>query len=354
MRIISAYLTILLLFIGIPFYYVNASSPLLTTEENLWLKSKNNTITIIPERNSPPFSYSGTLGEAQGIFVDYINLIAKKFDIETKYLAAQTRIDVIDSLTKDKNDYIGSLGLNKSKELGLLATNPYFTTPVVIAVREDYDIGRGLTLDDFDSKTVSILAGSSTQRYVQINYPRVNLKEVVDNELALQKVLLAEVDAVVINISSLQHYVYTQKLKSIKVAGNIPGLDVNLAFVVSKDQPILRSILEKGLSQITPQEHKEILDKWQGLPVENHTKNNIFGMSTFLAIITSSIGIILFIWLLMKNKNKSVTHLDNSLGLQDIKSKINILKHTNEDIARELDTIEKLEKRVEEEVDSLK
>jgi ABC-type amino acid transport substrate-binding protein len=352
----------LLLIVVVPFYFSYASSDLLTIEENAWLESRNNTITIVPERNNPPVSFSNPLmGEPQGIFIDHIDLIAKKLGVEVRYLSARTRIDVIDSLKQGNNDYIGSLGVDKVDELGLISTKPYFTTPVVIAVREDFEIGKGgVTLDYFNGKKVSVLAGSATSVYVKRNYPKVIFEEVVDNELALQKVILSEVDAVVINTASLKYYLSNQTVKSIKVAGVISGLSVNLALAVPKDQVLLKSILEKGLAQVSAQEHEELASRWEkSIPKDG--KERIFGMDTFGIIIISSLGFIIFLWILIRRTHRIDTRissgeseLSSGHGIKDIKAKIAVLQQTNQEIARELDVIDNLEKKIEEEVEELK
>lgn len=344
-----------LFFTMIPFYFAGASSDLLTKEENAWLESRNNTITVVPERNAPPFSYNSPSGEAQGIFIDYINIIAKKFGIKVHYLSARTRVDVLNSIKQEGNDYIINLGISKAEELGLLSTKTYLTTPVVLAVRDDYDIGKGLKLNDFDNKKVSVLAGSTIQDYVQRNYPKVDFEEVVDNELALHKVILAEVDAVVINMASLKYYLSTQTLSSAKVAGTISGLDVKAAFVVAKDQPVLRSILEKGLAQITPQEQEDILNKWQDTQIDKNVKST-FGINNFVALIVFSFGLIVVLWMVIRQRNKPryINSSSKGLSLREIRDKIRLLKNTNEDITRELETIEGLEKDIEKEVESFK
>lgn len=289
--------------IATPLGYIQAKSSILTPEEIEWLESKNNTITVIPERNNPPFAFNDTSWKSQGIFIDYINLVAKKLDVKVDFLMARTRLDVIDALKQGKGDYIGNLGADKAKELSLPHSAPYFNTPVVIVVRNDYVSGTGLTLDDLHNKKVSVLAGSVVELFIKKTHPKIILEEVFDNELVLQKIVLAEVDAAVINLASLSYYMSKQSIKSIKVVGNVPGFDVNLAFTTSNNEPLLNSILEKGLAQITPEEREDILQKWQDTPIKKVNKE-VNSLPMIVLYTFSIIGIFALIFILVEHKRR--------------------------------------------------
>jgi len=296
-------LLFLILFVATPLGYIQAKSLILTPEESAWLKSKKNTITVIPERNNPPFAFSDTSWKLQGIFIDYINLVAKKLDIEVDFLTARTRPDVIDMLKQDKGDYIGNLGADKAKELSLPHSTPYFTAPIVIIVRNDYPSGTGLTLDDLHNKKVSALGGSVVELYIKKIHPKIILEGVFDNELVLQKVVLAEADAAVMNLASLSYYMSKQSIKSIKVAGNVPGFDVNLAFVTSNNEPLLNSILEKGLAQITEEEKEKIIQKWQDTPIKKvNERADSIPMTVLYTF--SIIGIFALIFIIVEHRRR--------------------------------------------------
>jgi ABC-type amino acid transport substrate-binding protein len=55
---------------------------ILTKEEVFWLKSRNNTLIVYPEKNFPPFSYQDSAGNPQGLSIDYLKLIADKIGVK--------------------------------------------------------------------------------------------------------------------------------------------------------------------------------------------------------------------------------------------------------------------------------
>mgnify|MGYP003520259915 FL=1 len=71
----SAFLYVFLaVFVISPISTIYAQSSLLTKEENIWLSSRNNTISVLPEKNNPPFSFNDSSYITQGIFIDYIKV----------------------------------------------------------------------------------------------------------------------------------------------------------------------------------------------------------------------------------------------------------------------------------------
>ena len=152
-----------------PLSIVYAQSDLLTNEENIWLSSRNNTISIIPERNNPPFSFNDSSYISQGIFVDYIKLVAEKLDIKADFLTSRTRTDIIIGMSENKAEYVSTLEVDKTQDLPVLFNEPYSTFPIVIAVRKDYDSREGMTLDDFNNRSVAVIQGTPASLYIKKN-----------------------------------------------------------------------------------------------------------------------------------------------------------------------------------------
>ncbi|MBY0376779.1 transporter substrate-binding domain-containing protein, partial [Patescibacteria group bacterium] len=233
-----------------PFVSLAQTRGLLSPEETLWLKQRNNTIVVYPEQNNPPYSYQDPAGNLQGLSIDYLELIAEKVGAKIQYLTPRSRGQILSDVEKGKGDVIAFITANKDQDSQLLFTESYATVPVVIVVRKDFNKGSSLTLNDFNGKQVAMIDGSAIEDYVNINYPRVVREGVTDDEVGLQQVVLGEADAAVMDVASLSYYLSKQVLSSVKIAGNT-GLDSRPAFAMTKDKGLLQSILEKGLSQIT-------------------------------------------------------------------------------------------------------
>ena len=349
MKLITQYLYLVLVVLIWPFF-VHAKSDLLTTEENLWLESRNNTILVVPERNNPPFSFNDSSYISQGIFIDYIKLVAEKLDIKLDFQTARTRPDIISGMGEDKSEYVSTLEIDKAQDRNLIFSDPYSTFPVVIAVRKDYDSSEGMTLDNFNNKSIAVVKDSPIIDYIKQNYPRVVTEEVVDNELALQKVALNEVDATVINSASLTYLLSKQSMRSIKVVGSLVP-DSKMALVVPKNKSVLASILAKGLKQIKAQEHQQIIDKWISLP--NERDNNSFfttiSSNIFIYLMIILIVVIIFftiVFLHKKSPNFNYRAIAKNNKINDLEKEIIQLESASENLIDELKEVKNLEQDI--------
>lgn len=349
MKLLSTYISLIALLIT-PLFAVNAESKLLTSEENIWLRSRNNTISVIPERNNPPFSFNDSSYISQGIFIDHIKLVSEKLNIKVEFLTGLTRSDIIQSMNENKADYVSTLETDKIQDLPVLFNQPYSTFPEVIAVRKDYNSKEGMTLDNFNNRSVAVIKGSPVSYYIKQNYPRVITEEVVDNELALQKVALNEVDASVINSASLTYLLSKQSMRSIKVVGSLT-FDSKMSFVVPKDKTLLSSILEKGLKEITAKEHQQIIDKWISLPNERDNRNQfILYIEDRLDVIFITVVfllIVIFMFLFFrKRESTQYKHTSQPTKLNQLEQEIAELESASENLIGELKQVKNLEQDI--------
>ena len=63
------------------------------------------------------------------------------------------------------------------------------------------------------------------------NYQRIIIEPVSDDEVALQKLLLGEVDAAIMDLASLSYYTSRDVLSYVTIAGQT-GFEYNLSFAV--------------------------------------------------------------------------------------------------------------------------
>ncbi len=335
-------------------YIGNAESTILNQEENLWLKSRNNTIVVYPEKNFPPYSYQNSSGTPQGLSIDYIELIAEKIGANISYLPARSRSQIIDDVKQvKKGDVVTSLTDTKEREDILYFTDTYVVTPAVIVVRKDLDKGDTLTINDLTGKKIAIGKDYAVEEFIRTNNPRAVIESVVDDESGLQQVVLGEVDAAIMDITSLSFYLSKQVLNSVKVVGST-GFEYKLAFAVPKDKEILQSILDKGLQQISTNDRQIITDKWVVVP--NEIKNtNLF----YSYIYENSTTVILYILLciiililLVKRKREflSSKHHRKIDVVSELEEEMANLENTSEGLMEDLNEIKTLEKEIKEKI----
>lgn len=337
---------------------VYAQSSLLTPEENLWLTLRNNTIVVYPEKNNPPFSYQTAGGAIQGLAVDFFELITKKLDVEIQYLTPRARSQVLEEIKQGKGDVILAVTPTEELEQYLVFTESFVTVPVVIVVRKDVGPNKTVTLNDYVGKRVAVADGSAIQSYINKNYQRIIIESVSDDEVGLQKIVLGETDAAIMDAASLAFLLSKQVPNSVKVVGST-GYDYRFAFAIPKEKVVLQSILEKGMAKVSTSERQLLIDKWIALPGGQQEP------LTFLQQLQSNVGItilyILFgisiigiIILFVRKKNYPVEYMKEKYEINELRSEVGQLEDANKIIAKELEEVRHLEEDIQKKIEELK
>ncbi len=334
---------------------VSAKSTLLTPEENAWLKSRNNTIIVYPEKNFPPFSYEEYVGAPVGLSIDYMDLIGEKLGITIEYLQAQPLATILEDIQKGKGDVVTSLAPNDVREAFLLFTPTYTVTDSIVVVRNDYADRTVSTFDDFSGKRVAVGEGYAVTHFIREQYPEVVMVPVPDDEVGLQKVILGEVDAAVTDIAALSFFMSKQVLTSVKVISSI-GFEYEMALAVPKDKKILHSILEKGLARIKPIEKAELTKKWMTIP-DTQTKS-VLALSkgvvtpTVLYIGFIVLLVVIIIYLLV-HRHSPIRLIQKRKTIRELEDQLEELEEVNTEIQEELESVKDLEKEIKQKIDRL-
>lgn len=345
-------LTILTVFLGVLLTasFIRAESHILTPEESLWLKSRNNTIVVYPEKNFPPFSYTNASGTPNGISIDYIKLIAKKINAKVEFLPARSRSQILDDIKTNKGDVITSLTDTKDREEYLYFSDEYISSPAVIVTRKDYN-RKVKNLTDFNGKRVAVGDSYAVEEHIRTNFPSVVIESVTDDEFGLQQLVLGEVDAAIMDIASLSYFISKQVLSSVKIVGNV-GFEYKLAFAVPKDKEILQSIIDKGLSQISQSERDVLNEKWISPSLKSENNLSSFDSETTPYFLATTIALFGFAFVINRKYSKS-RHSHLSLGVNELKEELAELAHANRILKKDMEEVKELEEDIEKKIEKL-
>lgn len=351
----SFILALFLFFMAVSVY--GQTNDLLSAEENLWLKSRNATIVVYPEKNNPPFSYTSAGGNIQGLAIDYIELIAEKIDAKIVYLLPQSRSQILNDFAAGKGDVVAGLMETNNTGTDFIFTDSYINVPTVIVVRKDFEKRKSLTLNDFNGKRISVIGDSALEEYIQKNYPRVVIEDVTDDEVSLQQVILGEVDAAVMDIASLSFYLSKQVLSSVKIVGST-GLDYKPAFALLKDKTILQSILEKGMTQISTNDRSLLTDKWVVVPNEEREngsllagiKDNFNALTLYILLVLILLVVIVF---LLRYRRFGMNYFKKAETLNELKKEVAELEGANDMLVEEMKVVKAEEDKIQEKLESL-
>jgi ABC-type amino acid transport substrate-binding protein len=348
-------ISFLLFAIAVPLFA--EQKDILSPEESLWLKSRNNTIVVYPAENTPPYSYKNSAGNPQGLSLDYLELIAEKIGVKIQYLTPRPESQIMTDIEQGKGDVVAVITPDKSLEQFLVFTENYVTSPAVIVVRKDYGGKTGLTLNDFNGKRMAVVNGSALESYIRTNYPRVVVDEMTDDEISLQQVVLGETDGAAMDVASLSYFLSKQILSSVKIAGDT-GFEYKPAFGIPKNKVILQSILEKGLSQISASDRSLLADKWVIVPGEDKKHDsllneieNSFNAATLYVLL--GLCVVIAAVLFLRRRRFGLSYFKKAEDINKLRAEVSGLEKVSDILAREINEVKAEEDKLQGKIESL-
>ena len=123
MKIISSIL-FFILFLATYLFSQDNNNLQLTKDEIKWIK-QNDVITVANEMDWPPFDYN-KFGKAQGLSIEYIELIAKKLDLKIDFVYNLTWTELLKQFEEKKIDILPALYKNEKRKEFTNYTTPYY------------------------------------------------------------------------------------------------------------------------------------------------------------------------------------------------------------------------------------
>ncbi len=235
----------------------------LTPEEKDFLKN-NSPIRLHNELNWPPYNFNEN-GQPKGFSIDYMNLLAKKLNIDVKYITGPSWDEFMNMLQEDKIDAIINISKNEQRAKTIAFTSIFHTAANAIYVKRGNEYLD--SLEKLEGKTLVMPKGFFAQKAIAKYYPKIKQILVKDTLECLKVLSLGNADAT-IGKKNVIDYVITLN----NISGVVPTnyVDDNrmvslIRIGTSKDKTILRDILEKAQKSVTDEEILALKRKWFGV-----------------------------------------------------------------------------------------
>ena len=261
---------VLFIILFLPLLLVASFKETLTTEEKNWLDNQK-IITIGAMDNWAPINFVDYKNKASGIGASIVEILNTKLDNKLQINSA----DWSSIYEKAKNSQLNAIldiTPKKEREEFFYFTKPYLQIPHVIVSKNTQK--PFLSLADLNGKTVALEENVGTITDLQNNYPKINIKTFKNTTHALDAVSRGLVDAYIGNRTVVNYKIKKELIDNIKI-DNIDSSRKSsiLTIGVSKQFPILFSILQKAMDEISAEQWNEIRIKWEDKTVEVHDNN---------------------------------------------------------------------------------
>ena len=282
-----------LLFLSVTVSAVSALE--LTVDERAWL-SEHPIIRVGIDPAWPPYEFLDAKGQHQGISADYLALIAPQLGVKFVVGAPEPWSKTQQKLEHKALDITPSITETPKRREFLNFTQPYLSFPVVILTRANEPfIGQ---LEELSGQRVGVETDYYTDDILQSSYPNITPIRYPFLTDLLSALSLGQVDYILTNHASASYAVQSLHITGLKLAAITP-FNSPLSIGVRQDWPILITILNKALIEISPKQHQAIRDKWLGVHKSKNDIDDIWRAHPDIILLTVIVSFLVLVGLVV-------------------------------------------------------
>ncbi len=311
----------------------NSKEIRLTQEETIYLQNKK-FISMCIDPSWMPFEMFDQEGNYVGMSADYFKIFEQKLNIKFKVFKAKTWTESYKAAVDRKCDILSLAMETSDRKKYFNFTTPYLQLPLVIATKTDKQFVN--TLKDIKGEQVGIPRGYAFVNILKERYPNLKIIEVENIADGLAKVANGELYGYTGTIATIAYNLQKNYSTELKITGKLDE-QWNLGIGVRNDDMVLYTILQKVIDSVTPEQNREILNKWIAIKYEKGIDYSLTWKVFILSVVI--LLIMLYFYLkqqklkneLQKQKDEFETIFRNSkdgIALLDLDS--NFLNFNNE------------------------
>lgn len=285
-----------------------------TAKEKAWLKA-HSVIRVGVDRAYAPLEFIDENGQYQGMANDLFKLIKQQTGLEFQPALDLDWPQTLQAIKDKKLDVLSAVISTKARQDYLDFTAPYFKAPMVIATREGTPYIANFS--QIEGKQIAVVKEYAAHDKLKQFYPDQPLQLVASLKEGLEAVSSGRAYGFVDNVAVVGYYIKNSGLTNLQIAGELP-FRADIAIAVRKDWPILQSILQKVLLQMSPHQQAEMTNQW--LQVTYQKRYNRWQL---FAIITPILLILLVV--IFYNRKLKQAHQD----LQKVNIALSVLSVTD-------------------------
>lgn len=236
-----------------------------TAQEEAYLRSAK-PITMCADPDWVPFERITPQGEHQGIAADLVQLVAQRVGLQIVVYPAKTWDESLAASKSGRCQLMSFLNQTPARDQWLNFTQPIFSDQNIIVTREEHPyIGDLQALTDH---RVVVPRNTMVEERIRRDFPHLTVITTISEDEAMAFVSERKADLTVRSLIVAAYAIKKEGLFNLKISGQIPAYTNQLRIGVIKSEPILRDILDKGVSTITAQEREAITNKHVSISVQ--------------------------------------------------------------------------------------
>lgn len=273
-----------------------------TPEEMDYLATKP-VIRLASDNNWGPFQFIDKEGRYRGITADYFHLLSKKLGLKFVPTKSKDWNQVVALTKAGKLDVYPCAVPTPDRKTYMKFTKPYLSFPMVLVGKQSMSYVSNYS--QLNGLTIASVKGGWSSEYLKKHFPKITVLPVSTVKEGIASVVDGRAKAFSGNLGVINYTTDKYGFTGVHIIGQTDQR-FDIAIGVQKDNPILFSILQKGLSNITEQERQAIYNKWIKLEiVKRLDKTQLISILTTVAVILLSMLSLVLVYRYQKNKHQS-------------------------------------------------
>lgn len=260
------------------------------------------TISMCVDPDWAPFEIINQQGQHEGIAADLIQLVAQRTGLKIVLYPTKDWDESLKASKEGRCQILSFLNQTPARDQWLIFTAPIFSDPNVIITRQEHDyIG---DLHGLSQATVALPRGTMVEERIRTHYPNLQVVLTDSEANSVELVSQKKADMTVRSLIVAAYSIRKEGLFNLKISGQVPEMTNQLRVGVIANEPILLSILDKGIATLTPQERASISNHHVAIQIESTTDYSLLWKVIAGAVILLGIG---FSW------NRKLSSLNKEL-----------------------------------------
>jgi signal transduction histidine kinase/ABC-type nitrate/sulfonate/bicarbonate transport system substrate-binding protein len=271
---------------------------LLNDKEKLYLQNKKN-IKMCVDPDWMPFEKIDK-NKHIGIAADYIKLLEDKIKIPIKLIPTKSWSQSLEYGENRTCDIFSLIMTTPQREKYLNFTKSYLDVPLVIAA----DINAPFidNLEQVKDKKLALVKGYAFGELLKIKYPDFDFLYVENIHEGLNLVQQGKVFGLIDTLPSVGYNIQNSYIGQLKITGKFDET-LNLGVGTRNDEPILNTIFDKAINDISIKQKQEILNRWVSVSYQKELDYSFLYKLFSILIIFIIVGILFYRHYLLKKLN---------------------------------------------------
>lgn len=206
-------------------------------------------------------------GKYSGISSGVLQLLGKKLGVKFVPKKCETWDDAMAMLKRKEVLILPALMKNEEREKFMIFTEPYQEFGFVIVTESKADFVGGIS--DLSNKKIALPKGYYITNLIKKEYPELDILEEDGVENCLMAVSTKKADATIGNLAVVSYFLNYKGFQNLKIACPTAVAPIKVSIGINKTEPILQSILQKGLNSISTKEMNAIVQDWVSVRYEH-------------------------------------------------------------------------------------